>query len=200
MRGVQTELQYKQIQRGKYYGYGVLASFFLLLPIASLLSQDYTQDKQMSDLGVDPKSALIFNIMVVFAGYCLYQYHSLYLRNQVNPSKFRYWSMIITLGQIAGIGTIGMGLIPYYKWLKEPHTWMAVGFFGGMSLSILLYSIDLYRNKSRKNLALFGFLIFIYALLYPMYFRYTSTKGYWQKAYALILILWHILLHQGDLE
>ncbi len=189
-----------EIQRGKRYGYLCLISLITLLPLAMILSPKYKQADQMSDLGIYSESAAIFSIMSIICGISLYQYFTLFLKNKFDSSNIQFLSTIIILGQIAAIGAIGLGIIPYYENFKEPHKWMATLAFSGLTISIFLLSYNYYRNDSRYYLAIFGFIIMIYSLLYPAYFRLQPTKGYFQKIYLFSIVIWHIILNRGSID
>ncbi|MHA2253514.1 MAG: DUF998 domain-containing protein [Candidatus Kariarchaeaceae archaeon] len=200
MREIEVDQLGPKIRQGKIYGFGTVVALTIFLPLAMILSPEYKQTDQMSDLGVTKESALVFNVSTIFLGYCLFQYYRLYIRNTASPANFKYRSIVIAFGQIAGIGTIGVGIIPYRGSLKEIHTWLAVLFFAGMSISILLYSMYLLNTRTGRRLAYFGFAVFVYSLMYPMFFRMQPSKGYWQKIYLFSIVLWHLLLDPSTLD
>lgn len=188
------------IKRGKFYGISTLAILFTFIPISMKLSPIYEQTDQLSDLGKTSESAIVFNLGVIITGMCLYKYYTLYLKNRLYYSNLRHYSLIIIFGQIAAFGTIGLGVIPFYQKYEQPHALLALMAFSGMTMSILFCSIDFYQHKFRLQLVIFGFIILLYAISYPFYFRDLPSKGYWQKIYLFFIISWHLILNSGDLR
>ncbi len=179
------------IQIGKLYVVGLVSSVSYLI----FSTRSYTKYNELSELGVINESSLFFNLTNIINGILLFFYFSRYMT--ISRHLVSDIDLTIKFGKISALGQIGLGLLPNSDKLHYFHLLSAIIFFFIATLSILNYSMVISKTEHLyifRGLSNFGYVIFAYAIAYPLILRpMPLSKGIWQIIFTTLILSWYII-------
>ncbi len=188
-------------QLGLLAGITYLFTFIFITPILIYLDPEFDISildfDPLSQLGVSSETILYYNIVMFFDGIFLFLYYHWYLSQ--TRSEYEYlkgWDISITTGKTAGVGQIGLAVFFNIDILHSLHIISGILFFGGITLSMLITSLDLTHISKLSNhiRVLTGITLFIviWGISYPFLFRFTDHIGLWQFVIVVAMFCWYI--------
>lgn len=196
-------MQYNlKIKIGVFAGYIYLFSFLFFIPYFIVIASDYhsTLDyfDALSVLGTDPETSIYYNSLLMLGGFLLFFYYLWYLKpSRTNYVQFSGWNWAINFGVIGGIGQFFDGLFANNSELHLLHMIAGIIFFGGIVLSILIFSLNFGYGATKGKLINFqanlGYLIVGFSTLYPLYVQFSKIKGIWQISLFTLILIWYSL-------
>ena len=142
----------------------IITTTFLI--VAFFVSSDYNfYLKTISKLGVDQTARIPFFIGVFLGGTLLFVFHYYYFEDLQKVNLNVKYGRIF--GMIAGLGMIGVSLLPDYEdiFFSSTHFIAALIFFTAITFSILFYGLYLHEIKSAISMDKILFLLSLIVLI-----------------------------------
>ena len=154
-------------------GYATILIGVLTVLVSLLITKRFNWfTSAISDFGVYPKTALIFNTGFIITGILLATYSIMiiiYLAEKLERIPF-------ILLFIAGAHFLGIGLIP--ENIKPWHVYLAIGLYLSFGIFLILIGILYIRYEATRTLGLFALIIFINGLaIWLIPWKSLSIKG-----------------------